>query len=32
MKGFITVESPENFEKWLADQAAEAAKEADQSS
>lgn len=32
MKGFITVETPENFEKWLAEQAAEAAKEADQSS
>ncbi len=32
MKGFITVDTPEAFDKWLADQAAEAAKEADQSS
>ena len=32
MKGFITVDSPEDFEKWLATQAAEAAKEAQESS
>jgi cytochrome c oxidase subunit 2 len=32
MKGFITVDSPEDFEKWLATQAAEAAEEAQESS
>lgn len=32
MKGFITVDSPEDFDKWLAAQAAEAAKEAQESS
>lgn len=32
MKGFITVDTPEDFDKWLAEQAAEAAEEADQSS
>lgn len=32
MKGFITVDSPEDFEKWLAAQAVEAAKEAQESS
>lgn len=32
MKGFVTVDSPEDFDRWLAEQAAEAAKEADQSS
>ncbi|MGH9366609.1 MAG: cytochrome B, partial [Thermoanaerobaculia bacterium] len=28
MKGFVTVETPEEFDKWLADQAAAAAAEA----
>ena len=32
MKGFVTVETPEEFEKWLAEQAAEAAGEAKESS
>ena len=32
MKGFITVDSPEDFEKWLAAQAAAAEKEAQESS
>jgi cytochrome c oxidase subunit 2 len=32
MKGFITVDAPEDFDKWLAEQAAEAAKETGQSS
>jgi len=28
MKGFVTVDTPEDFQKWLSDQAAEAAQEA----
>jgi cytochrome c oxidase subunit II len=28
MKGFVTVDSPEDFQKWLAEQAAAAAEEA----